>query len=349
MLSSNEGFTENTTAIEAANAFAFGIKDKIILITGPTVGGIGFETALGLARHSPELLILAGRSAEKINACMEKIREENPGVSLKSVVLDLLSQESCRHAAVEILNAPDVPKIDILINNAGVMCPQTLQFSPEGIESQFAANHIGHFLFTNLILPKIIQSANSASSKGSTRIINVSSLGCLCGPVRFSDINCTKMSSELPQDERPHPDRLAQFGVKENQPYTPMIAYGQSKTANILFSVHLKKLLWEKHGILSLALHPGAVRSNLGRHLGFEEVNKAFQGLEMMGLKVKSTAEGASTTVVSAFNPKLSAEDIALSDCQPSTAWVPDWALDGQKAQRLWDLSEQLVGQGFVW
>jgi NAD(P)-dependent dehydrogenase (short-subunit alcohol dehydrogenase family) len=145
---------------------------SIVVITGPSIGGIGAETALSLARGSPALIILAGRSASKAVPLISQIEEVNPAGSVKFVVTDLDAQVSVRKAAAEI-NA-SVEKIDYLINNAGIMaCPY--RKTEDGTESQFATNHVGHFLLTNLLMGKILKAGRGA------RIVNVGSVGHLVG------------------------------------------------------------------------------------------------------------------------------------------------------------------------
>lgn len=150
-----------------------------VLITGVTPGSIGGEAALQISRHSPELLILAGRTIKNLQAAKDAIKAENPNAKITLLALDLSSQESIRKAAGEVNALPD--HIDILVNNAGTMATP-YGVTKEQLELQFGTNHIGHFLFTNLILSK----------KGLSRevkVINVSSLGHKRGPVRFDDYN----------------------------------------------------------------------------------------------------------------------------------------------------------------
>jgi NAD(P)-dependent dehydrogenase (short-subunit alcohol dehydrogenase family) len=143
-----------------------------VVITGPSIGGIGAETALSLARGSPALIVLAGRSASKVEPLISQIEEANPTGTVKFVAIELDSQASVRKAAAEIIAS--VEKVDYLINNAGIMsCP--FRKTEDGIESQFATNHVGHFLLTNLLMPKIIEAGRGA------RIINISSVGHLVG------------------------------------------------------------------------------------------------------------------------------------------------------------------------
>jgi NAD(P)-dependent dehydrogenase (short-subunit alcohol dehydrogenase family) len=149
------------------------------VITGPSQGGLGAETAISLAKASPALLILAGRSESKATPVIAQIAESSPDVQVRFISLDLGSQKSVRDAAAKI-NAITT-KIDLLINNAAIMaCPYAK--TEDGIESQFATNHIGHFLLTKLLIDKIL-----TAGPGS-RIINVSS-SAIRGVIRYDDYN----------------------------------------------------------------------------------------------------------------------------------------------------------------
>jgi NAD(P)-dependent dehydrogenase (short-subunit alcohol dehydrogenase family) len=150
------------------------------LITGPSEGGIGAETALTLAVGSPKLIILAGRSLSKIKPVIDNINSAHPNVATTYIPLDLGSQASVRQAATAI--SASVEKIDIVINNAAIMaCP--FSKTEDGIESQFGTNYIGHFLLTNLLMEKIL-----AAGHGS-RIVNVSSSAHRMADVRIDDWN----------------------------------------------------------------------------------------------------------------------------------------------------------------
>ena len=151
-----------------------------VLITGPSEGGIGAETATSLAAGSPELLVLAGRSLGKIQPVIDRIKAINPEVRTTFISLDLSSLASVREAAASIND--NVEKIDVLINNAAVMaCPYSK--TVDGIECQFGTNHVGHFLLTNLIVPKILAAGTGA------RIVNVSSVSHQEANVNLDDYN----------------------------------------------------------------------------------------------------------------------------------------------------------------
>ena len=125
---------------------------------------------------------MTGRSKAKPSECAEELKSKFPSVDYRILELDLSSQASVKAAAAEVLSWSDVPKIDLLINNAGVMAIPERTLSPEGIEMHFATNHIGHFLFTNLIMPKLLASLNGP------RVVNVSSGGHRFSDIRWDDL-----------------------------------------------------------------------------------------------------------------------------------------------------------------
>jgi hypothetical protein len=192
-------FSFSTTGVEVVRAFADQVQNKSgmstytpsygnswsntelqkVLITGPSEGGIGAEVAISLAHANPFLIILAGRTEDKIKPVIQKIRGINALVQLNFVQLDLSDQASVRRAA-KVISAT-VENIDIIINNAAIMaCPWSK--TKDGIESQFATNYLGHFLLTNLLLD------NTVKMDGA-RIINTTSTGGAGGDIDFDDIN----------------------------------------------------------------------------------------------------------------------------------------------------------------
>ncbi len=170
-------YTPTTTAEEVAENCKGTIAGKVVLITGVTPGGLGSGFAEILAKYSPKLLILAGRNLSKAKLTASTIAAAAPSVAIRVLELDLGSQDQIRQAAAEVNAYPE--HIDVLVNNAGVMaCPYEL--TKDDLESQFGINHIGHFLFTNLIINKILASKNG-------RVVSVSSDGYRFGPFRFDD------------------------------------------------------------------------------------------------------------------------------------------------------------------
>jgi len=229
------GFT--TTAPEIASDFKHRITNRTFLITGCTPGGLGHATALALAPYSPKLLILASRSLSTLHASESDLLTQFPNTNIRLLQIDLSSLSSVRAAATQVIAYTE--PIDVLLNNAGISgTPFALRAT--GIENQFAINHIGPFLFTNLIMPRILAAGPDA------RIVNVSSRGHRFSGVRFSDVNFAEKGS-----------------------YEPMTAYGQSKTANVLFAVGLAERVGGR-GVVSVSVHPGSVMTNLMRDMETE-------------------------------------------------------------------------------
>ena len=166
--------------------------------------------------------------------------------------MDLSSLKSVRGAAEEINDMTS--KLDVVINNAAVNV-QDYRLTREDIEMHFGTNHIGLFLLTNMIMPKLRRAAKESSSPGATRIINMTSAGHRLSPIRFSDYNFCNQVKDLPAGERPPPGLPPSIFDPEIA-YSPFLAYGQSKTANILFSVNLSQHL-KSQGIISYSVHPG--------------------------------------------------------------------------------------------
>jgi NAD(P)-dependent dehydrogenase (short-subunit alcohol dehydrogenase family) len=150
-----------------------------VLVTGPSEGGLGAESLIALAAAEPGHFILAGRTEAKIQPVIKEINNVNPNIKITFVHLDLLSLSSVRKAAAEINAAVD--HIDVLINNAGVGALKNYGVSEEGIETHFAANHLGHFLLTNLIVEKV------AKVKGI--VINVTSMVYTLAEFNAEDVN----------------------------------------------------------------------------------------------------------------------------------------------------------------
>lgn len=173
-------YTSRSTGEEVAADLSAQIRDKVILITGVSPGGLGAEFAVTVAKHSPAFLILANRNIERADETAQRIKDSSPNVPTRLLKLDLASQNQVRKAAAEVYGYKE--KIHVLVNNAGIMAGP-YKVSPDSIEQQFATNHIGHFLFTNLIMNKLISDNNSWQG----RVINVSSSGYRLGPVRFGD------------------------------------------------------------------------------------------------------------------------------------------------------------------
>ncbi|KAK7888290.1 hypothetical protein LTR67_009168 [Exophiala xenobiotica] len=340
-MTSNPDFNKETGAMEVAKAYGHGVRHKTVVIIGVSPQSLGESMALALASQSPSQLVLASRTMLKIKAVAAKIKAQYPDVQLELVEVDLSSLESVRKAAAEINKA--VEKIDILINNAAVVM-QTHAYTKEGLELQFGTNHVGIFLLTNLLMPKILQAAqkSQSQSKGSTRIVNLTSAGHIISPIRYSDYNFAKRPEDIPEDERPMSRPGVSFDPPPGKTYVPFVAYGQSKTANILMSASISEKL-ASQGVRSIATHPGSIWTDLSRNLDEEYTDLVSK----TGSFWKSLDQGSATTLVAALDPKLSEDKsvIYLSDCQ--VAEPAAHARDPIAAERLWKLSEEIVGQKF--
>ncbi|KAH7095286.1 hypothetical protein FB567DRAFT_25629 [Paraphoma chrysanthemicola] len=313
---------QNALASKIAADNASSIAGKIVLTTGVTQGGLGATFVEEIAKHKPALLILAGRSASKVQATVDKLKAtpESADVETRILVLDLASQEQVRTAAKEVLAYPE-DHIDVVVNSAGIMAGK-YQKTVDGLEAQFGSNHIGHFLFTNLIMPKILASK-------SPRIVNVSSDGHRAGGIRFDDPN-----------------------FQDGKVYNQWAAYGQSKTANILFSRALAEKLGG-NGLRAFSLHPGvAVGTSLAPGFGEEDFKSLKEHDEKIGwdkeLDFKTLDECAATHVVAAFDPRLDGFNGAyLENGNVSAEGLQPTAKREGDAEKLWKLSERLVGQTF--
>lgn len=220
-----------------------------MVITGVGPNSLGEALALAIGSQKPSKLILASRTEAKLREVTEKVQKLSPDVSVEAVVLNLASQKSVHAAASKIQSLVD--RVDTLINNAGMMVLDR-ETTEEGIEIQFGTNHIGHFLFTNLLMPQL-KNAAKVSGPGLARIVNATSAGHRLSPIRFHDYNFE--GKEVPIDERP-PEGLPPMFSPSAEGYNGWLAYGQSKAANILFTVYLSQHL-ANSGIVSYSVHPG--------------------------------------------------------------------------------------------
>ena len=206
------------------------LDGKTVIITGANTG-IGLETAVDLAKRNARV-ILACRSVERGETAVVEVRKRSGNDNVVFVQLDLASLDSVRKFSTKVLE--EEPQIDILINNAGVMAIPKRTLTQDSFEMQFGTNHLGHFLLTNLLLDRIKQAP-------SARIVNVSSTAHQRGNMDFDNLNSEKF-------------------------YSPWVAYGTSKLANILFTRSLAKRL-EGTGVTANVLHPGVISTELTRHI----------------------------------------------------------------------------------
>jgi NAD(P)-dependent dehydrogenase (short-subunit alcohol dehydrogenase family) len=290
------------------------LHDKVAIVTGASTG-LGLETARALASAGAHV-VLAGRDAARLDAAATTVRDDVPDAELETGVLDLTSLDSVRGFA-EWFGATH-NRLHLLINNAGVMYTP-FERTAEGFEMQFGTNHVGHFLLTCLLAPQLLADPPS-------RVVNLSSGGHRGSDIVWDDPNY------------------------ERREYDKFSAYGQSKTANILFSVELERRLGER-GVHAYAVHPGMIATELGRYMtkdDFAAMAERAKAAPSGGLPPRKTVEqGAATSVWAATAPELDAAGgTYLADCQVSDDHAR-WALDPESADRLWTLSEELVGQQF--
>lgn len=288
---------------------------------------------------------------------IKKLKLEYPNVDYRALTINLSSQKAVREAATEVLSWKDIDAIDIMVNSAGVMGLPERQLTPEGIEMHFGTNHIGHFLFTSLLMPKLLTAAQR-NPRGATRIVNVTSLSPLVAGIRWSDINFEKQSKDLPEEERPSEQMLSMWGVTNisERSYIPIEGYNQSKAANVLFSIGLIERLYQTHGIVSIAVHPGIIETELSREFP-EEMTQAMKE-RWTSVKFKTLGAGSSTSLTAALDPKLGEGVGEEKDKKVYGAYMMDCQISEQanvracsksEAERLWVLSEKLVGQQFAW
>jgi NAD(P)-dependent dehydrogenase (short-subunit alcohol dehydrogenase family) len=180
--------TRRITSEEVASEFHDQIKGKVVLITGCSPNSLGAETARAIATQNPALLILAGRNKASTEETIKNIKEQIPYAQIRFLMLDLASLASVRKAAAEVNSYAET--VDVLINNAATMAGP-YEKTEDGFENQFATNHLGHFLFTNLLLKKMAR-------KGA-RVINVTSNGYGFGGIRFEDPNFEVSTLHLQQ------------------------------------------------------------------------------------------------------------------------------------------------------
>ncbi|KAL3499330.1 hypothetical protein ACH5RR_038423 [Cinchona calisaya] len=302
------GFSSSSTAEEVTQGIdATGLT---AIVTGAS-SGIGTETARVLVMRGAHV-IMAVRNVDSGRQAKEQILKEIPNAKIEVMELDLGSMASVRKFASEY-NSSGLP-LNILINNAGVMA-SPFMLSQDGIELQFATNHIGHFLLTNLLLEKMKTTAHNCRKEG--RIVNVSSEGhklVYREGIRFDKIN-------------------------DESSYYSFYAYGQSKLANILHASELARRLKEEGvNVTANSLHPGAIYTNLIRH------QKLLDGLaKWLGKPfLKTIPQGAATSCYVALNTQ--AEGVSGQYFSDSNIGkTSDLAKDAELAKKLWDFSLSLT------
>ncbi|RGP41396.1 Protochlorophyllide reductase [Altererythrobacter insulae] len=296
------------------------LSGKTVFVTGGN-SGLGQETARAMAAKGAHVII-SGRDQGKLDTAKAAIEGEVPGAKVETIVGDLGSLDSVRACGAEANERFD--KIDILINNAGVMaCPKAE--TSDGFEMQFGTNHLGHFALTKHLMP-LVQNGQDK------RIVNLSSRGHHMAPVNLEDPNF------------------------DNREYDKWASYGQAKTANILFSVGLEQRFADK-GVHAYAVHPGGIQTNLGRHLSDEESAALMERITANDpdFAWKNIPQGAATSAWAATASELEGhgglycEDchVAELDDESADGGVRSYALDPQAADQLWSISEKMTGEAF--
>ena len=281
-------------------------NNKTILITGAT-NGIGKAAAINFA-ESAKSIAFTDRNEELAEDLKNEMQKINPNLSINSFFCDFSVQDSIRECADKIKN--DLKAIDLLINNAGVVNTEYSE-TIDGIENTFAVNHLGYFLFTNLLLDLVKKESES-------RIINVSSAAHhFVKGMQWDDIN--------------YKDDF-KMGLK---------AYGQSKLGNILFTKQLAKKL-QKDGVTVNAIHPGGVNTSLGN-----QNNSLLGRVLKIILKpfFRSPLKGANTIIYLAEIDGLSITGAYWVDGR--VAKTSHYSKNEAEAEKLWRLSEKLVNQEF--
>ena len=291
---------------------------RVVVVTGANTG-IGYHTAAVLAYRGAHV-VLAVRNLEKGNTALSRIVAASPGADVTLQALDLSSLDSVRTAADALRSA--YPRIDVLINNAGVMYTPK-QVTKDGFEMQFGTNHLGHFALTGLLLDHLLPVRGS-------RVVTVSSMGHrIRASIHFDDL----------QRER-HYDRIA--------------AYGQSKLANLLFTYELQRRLSARPGAdrstIAVAAHPGTSNTELARNL--PRIIKA--AADVLGpVLVQSAAMGALPTLRAATDPTVQGgqyygpDGFAEQRGHPKLVNSSAQSHDEDLQRRLWTVSEELTGVTF--
>jgi NAD(P)-dependent dehydrogenase (short-subunit alcohol dehydrogenase family) len=305
------------------------LHGKRVLVTGVSAG-LGVETARSLAAHGAQV-VGAARDLAKAQTATAPVRKDAAdGATFELIELDLANLKSVRKCADALLQRGQ--GFDVIIANAGVMATP-FGHTADGFETQFGTNHLGHCVFVNRIAPLM---------KTGSRFVALASSGHRFSNVDLDDPNFTKT------------------------PYDPFVAYGRSKTANILFAVGFDQR-HRKNGIRAAAVHPGGIHTELGRHMGEDNVAAMLAGINQQLAKEgkppfqwKSIPQGAATSVwtgvvasADAIGSRycenchvgnIVADDVVIS---PISEGVRAYALDPANAEKLWRRSEELVGETF--
>ncbi|WP_406221812.1 SDR family NAD(P)-dependent oxidoreductase [Streptomyces canus] len=287
---------------------------RVAVVTGAN-SGLGLQTARALAEHGAHV-VLAVRNPDKGRQALARIRESAPGAKLSLQRLDLASLKSVRAAADELHAAH--PKIDLLINNAGVMYTPR-QKTEDGFDMQFGVNHLGHFALTGLLLDLMLPVPGS-------RVVTISSVGHrIRAGIHFDDL---------------------QF----DRSYNRVVAYGQAKLANLMFTYELQRRLAPHHTTIAAAAHPGTAATDLPQNMS----GLARKGVDLFEpLLAQSAAMGALPTLRAATDPAVTGGQYYGPNGLGGTRGYPKVVASSKKSrdtavqQRLWTVSEQLTDVRF--
>lgn len=289
-------------------------QGRLAIITGAN-SGIGFHTARHLARAGAQV-ILACRNADKGEAARARIAAEYPASLLEVRVLDVADLESVRRFASEFLAQGRT--LDLLINNAGVMSLPTRRTTPQGFETQFGTNHLGHFALTGLLLPSLLWRPGS-------RIVTIASIAHKGGVLNFDDLNAERT-------------------------YHPRKAYQQSKLANVVFGIELDRRLRAKSSnTASIIAHPGVAVTNIVSNGMGNSLQARIAGV-LVSLFAQSDDRGSWPTLYAAVSPEAHGGGYYGPDGMAEIKGTPvevkpkPKALDPQAGQRLWQVSEEMTG-----
>ncbi|KAF7336959.1 Short-chain dehydrogenase/reductase family protein [Mycena venus] len=317
-------FSFITTADEVATAFSQEIKGRNVLITGTSLNGIGFETARVIAKHA-NLVIITGYNDGRLKLSEEAIKKDVPTANIRRLTLDLASLAGVRKAAAEV-NSYSEP-IHVLIHNAAATIGP-FKVTTDGLESQIGTDHVGPFLLTKLLVSKLLAATTPSYTP---RVVFVSSGAHAFGQgVNFDTIG------------RPNPET-----------YSSMGAYFEAKSANILTAIELSKR--SKGAINAYSLHPGIIFTNINQK---EEAIPAMQAFDILGrdglpneekFQWKTIPQGAATTVAAAFDPRISDKPGSyLDDSKIANEAVASHSSDPVIAERLWTVTEKIIGEKFT-
>jgi NAD(P)-dependent dehydrogenase (short-subunit alcohol dehydrogenase family) len=288
---------------------------RIAVITGAN-SGLGLETARVLAAHGATV-VLAGRDPVRTAAAADGLRQQQPDASLQTAALDLASLESIRAAGADL--TARFPRLDLLINNAGVMfAPYSL--TKDGYELQFGTNHLGHFALTGLLMPSLLAAPGS-------RVVTLSSNGHRTGRMNFADLQSSRH-------------------------YNRYTAYGRSKLANLLFTYELqRRLAAARAHTIALAAHPGTARTELTRYMsGLSNAAMDPRFAAINSWWVQDAKMGALPTLRAATDPDAIGGTYYGPDGFMQLTGYPVVVASSSRSQnredqrRLWVESEQLTG-----